>query len=321
MAKTKTEVKPKVKPPVTPKQDWRSAFIAKFPQYAKLVDGGPGEQEARAKFGDDLVDLIQDVAKRPDQYEFTTQAGVDAFNAKVKSTKYYNETVESAKAFDALLDVDKADKIRTNRMTIASGYGDLGLTTKELDDITLVATRRGLSGLALTQYVNSVVGTRARGKQDLLESLDAQALKKVAVDYGYNPSDLNEQILAALQGKEYNGEAITLDTFKKKGIALAKAAHFQLAPQLDAGLTLAEIFSSYRDTAANTLELTPESISFNDPKFRDAFGGPNTPPPTLGEWETMLRTDPKYGFENTKRAKRDAFKLSTTIAKMFGEVL
>ena len=310
MAKTKTE----------PKQDWRSAFIAKFPQFAKLVDGGPGEQEARAKFGDDLIDLIQDVAKRPNQYEFTTQAGVDAFNAKVKATKYYNETVESAKAFDALSDVDRADKIRGNRITIASGYGDLGLTTKELDDITLTATRRGFSGLALSQYVNSVVGTRARGKQDLLESLDAQALKKVAADYGYNPPNLNEQILAALQGKEYNGEAITLDTFKKKGMALAKAAHFQLAPQLDAGLTLAEIFSSYRDTAANTLELAPESISFNDPKFRTAFGGPNTPPPTLGEWETMLRTDPKYGFEKTKKAKRDAMSMAMTIAQMFGEV-
>ena len=309
------------KPPATPKQDWRSAFVARFPQYAKLVDGGPGEQEARAKFGDDLIDLIQDVAKRPNQYDFTTQAGVDAFNAKVRATKYFNETVESAKAFDALLDVDKADKIRANRITIASGYGDLGLTTKELDDITLVATRRGLSGLALSQYVNSVVGTRARGKQDLLDSLDAQALKKVAADYGYNPPDLNEQILAALQGKEYNGEAITVDTLKKKGVALAKAAHFQLAPQLDAGLSLSEIFSSYRDTAANTLELSPESISFNDPKFRVAFGGPNTPPPTLGEWETMLRTDPKYGFENTKKAKRDAMTLATTIAKTFGEVL
>lgn len=311
MAKEKTE----------PKQDWRSAFIARFPQFAKLVDGGPGEQEARAKFGDDLIDLIQDVAKRPNQYDFTTQAGVDAFNAKVKATKYYNETVESAKAFDAMLDVDKADKIRANRITIANGYGDLGLTTKELDDITLTATRRGLTGLALSQYVNSVVGTRARGKQDLLDSLDAQALKKVAADYGYNPPDLNEQILAALQGKEYNGEAITVDTFKKKGVALAKAAHFQLAPQLDAGLTLAEIFSSYKDVAANTLELAPESISFNDPKFRTAFGGPNTPPPTLGEWETMLRTDPKYGFENTKKAKRDAMTLATTIAKTFGEVL
>ena len=307
--------------PPTPKQDWRSAFISKFPQYAKLVDGGPGEQEARSKFGDDLIDLIQDVAKRPKQYDFLTQAGVDAFNAKVFATKYYNTTTETAKAFDALLDVDKADKIRANRITIANGYGDLGLSSKELDDITTVATRRGLSGLALSQYVNSIVGTRGRGKQDLLESLDAQALKKVAMDYGYNPPDLNEQILNALQGKEYNGEAITLDTFKKKGIALAKAAHFQLSPQLDAGLTLAEIFSSYRDIAANTLELSPESVSFNDPKFREAFGGPNTPPPTLGEWETMLRTNPKYGFEKTKTAKRAATSMGMTIAKMFGQVL
>ena len=311
---------PKAKPVVVKKEDWRAAFIAQFPQFAKLVDGGAGEQEARSKFGDDLINLIQDVAKRPQQYDFTTRAGLDAFNAKVFATKYYNETVKSAKDFDALLDVDKADKIRVNRIAIANGYGDLGLTSKELDDIANVATRSGFTGLGLSQYINSVVGGRARGRQDLLEGVDAQALKKIALDYGYNPSDLNDQILASIQGKAYNGETITVDTFKKKGVALAKAAHFQLSPQLDAGLTLSEIFSSYRDIAADTLELSPESISFNDPKFRAAFGGPNTPPPNLGEWETILRTDPKYGFENTKRAKRDATSLAMTIAKMFGEV-
>ena len=304
-----------------PKQDWRSAFIAQFPQFAKLVDGGVGEQEARSKFGDDLIDLIQDVAKRPKQYEFTTRAGLDAFNAKVFATKYYNETIKATKDFDALLDVDKAEKIRTNRIAIANGYGDLGLTTKELDDIANVATRRGFTGLGLSQYVNSVVGTRARGKQDLLDGADAQALKKIALDYGYNPPDLNDQILASIQGKEYNGEVITVDSLKKKGIMLAKAAHFQLAPMLDAGLTLNDIFGQYREIAANTLELSPETISFNDPKFRAAFGGPATPPPNLGEWETMLRTDPKYGFDKTKRAKRDARSMAMTIAKAFGEVL
>jgi hypothetical protein len=303
-----------------PKQDWRSAFIAQFPQFAKLVDGGAGEQEARSKFGDDLIDLIQDVAKRPKQYDFTTRAGLDAFNAKVFATKYYNETIKATKEFDALLDVDKADKIRLNRIAIANGYGDLGLTSKELDDIANVATRRNFTGLGLSQYVNSIVGTRARGRQDLLDGADAQALKKIALDYGYNPSDLNEQILASIQGKEYNGEAITVDSFKKKGMMLAKAAHFQLAPMLDAGLTLNDIFSQYRTVAANTLELSPESISFNDPKFRAAFGGPTTPPPNLGEWETMLRTDPKYGFDRTKRAKQDARSMAFTIAKAFGEV-
>ena len=303
-----------------PKVDWRSAFIAQFPQFAKLVDGGTGEQEARATFGDDLIDLIQDVAKRPTQYDFTTQAGLNAFNAKVFATKYYNETIKATKDFDALLEADKAEKIRVNRIAIGNGYGDLGLTTKELDDIAKTATRRGLTGLGLSQYINSVVGARARGKEDLIESADAQALKKIALDYGYNPPDLNDQILASIQVKEYNGEVITAHSFKKKGVMLAKAAHFQLAPMLDAGLTLSDIFNSYKEVAAQTLELDPQSISFNDPKFRVAFGGPTTPPPTLGEWETMLRTDPKYGFDKTKTAKRDAMSMAMTIAKMFGEV-
>jgi hypothetical protein len=309
--------KPIPKPLVT---DWKAQFVAKFPQFAKILDGGAGEAEARRVFGDDTIDLVLDVAKNPTNYDFTTQAGLDYFDSKVYSTKYYNETSSSAKTFDVLTQGEREDKIRVNRGTIASSYGDLGLTVAELDKIATDSTRRGLTGVGLNYYVNSVVGTRARGRKDLLESLDSQGFMKVADAYGYKPDDLEDQILAGIQGKEYNGEIVTADTFKKKGIALAKAAYFQLAPQLDAGLTLAEIFQPYRDTAAKVLELAPESINFNDPKWSVAFGSTTKPPMSMGEFLDEIKSKDKYGFGNTKQAKSDAQKIVLMLGKAFGKV-
>lgn len=303
------------------KADWRSAFIAKYPQYAKIVDGGAGEAEARSIFGNELIDLVLDAAENPENYMLDTDAGARAFDAKVFATPYYNQTSDAAKSFDALTDGEKADRILKNRATITSKYGDLNLTASELDTIAQSVTKRNLSGAALDYYINTVAGSRPRGDKDLLESVDAASYKQVASAYGYNPPDLDKEILAAIQGKQYNGSVPTLESIKAKGLQLAKAAHFQLAPQLDAGLTLAEIFSPYRDLASRTLELAPDSIDFMDPKFRAAFGSTTERPPTLGEWQDMIKSDSKYGYENTKQAKNDAVRMVNTMARVFGEVI
>lgn len=302
------------------KQEWRAQFAAKFPQFAKILDGGAGEQEARQTFGDDLIELIIDVAKNPDNYDLTTQAGINALDAKIYATKYWNETTAAAKAFDSLTEGERLDQISTNRINIANAYGDLGLTTTELDEISKTATRRKLTGIALSQYINSKVGARARGRQDLMETLDAQALRKVAKQYNYNPSDLEDQILAAIQGKEYNGEIITSDTFKKKGMQVAKAAYFNLAPQIDAGLTLDDIFSPYRQVASRVLEMPENAIDYSDPKFSVVFGSPSTPQPSLTQWETILKTDDKYKYKFTKQANDDAKRMAMTIARAFGKL-
>jgi hypothetical protein len=308
----------KPKPPVV---DPRADFIAKFPQYAKIFDGAVGEQEARLVFGEDLINLILDVGANPKQYSINTAAGLEAFNNKVRATKYWNDTTTKAKNFDALTEADRLEQIKTQRLAIANGFNDLGLTVLEIDNIAKTTARSGITGNALNYYVNSIVGSKARGTDDLLAGVDAQGFMKMAKDYGYNPPDLKQQVLAALQGKEYNGEMITSETFKRKGMAMAKAAHFSLSPQLDAGLTLAEIFSPYRKVAADLLDVPETSIDFNDLKYKDAFGGINTPAPTLSEWESYVMTNPKFKYGQSAKAKNDARSMVMTIARAFGEVV
>jgi hypothetical protein len=300
--------------------NWLDSFRAKYGQFARILDGAEGEAEARQVFGNDLIDLILDVAKNPKQYDFTTQAGLEYFDSKVYATEYYNNTAVAAKNFDAKTRGQQIEEVATSRGEIAANYGDLSLTNTELDSIAKVSARRGLKGTALTNYVNSIVGERARGRTDLLESMDAVALKKVANAYGYNPADLEDQIFAGIQGKAYNGEVITADTIKKKGIALAKAAYFGLSDQLDAGLTLQEIFQPYRDLAARTLELAPDAVDFMDTKFSAAFGSKDKGPMSMGEFQDLLKSDPKYGYDKTKQAKNDARSMVMAMAQAFGKV-
>lgn len=308
----------------TPKEavNWRQTFVARFPQYADIIDGGPGEAEARRVFGNELVDLILDVAENSDQYDFTTQAGIDAFNAKVFATPYYNTTANSKKEFDALTDGERNERVKAQRAKIAASYGDLGLTVSELDRLSSESARSGLDGLALTQFVNSAVGGRKRGKEDLLSGLDAQELRKIAKAYGYSPPDLDDQIVSAVTGQTYapTGTVITADTIRQKGQMMAKAKYFHLSQQLDAGLTLEDIFDPYKRIAARTLEKSDANITMDDPLFSMAFGTQQNGQPSLADWEKMIRTDKRFGYQFTEQAKRDATTLGMSLAKAFGKV-
>jgi hypothetical protein len=52
----------------------------------------------------------------------------------------------------------------------------------------------------------------------------------------------------------------------------------------------------------------------------DAFGNAEKGQMALGDWVAKLKSDPRYGYQNTKAANRDAQSLGLTIAKAFGKV-
>lgn len=299
---------------------WRQQFIAKFPQFQSIIDGGEGEQRARAVFGDEIVDLILDVARNPGQYDFTTQAGLDAFDAAVYKTKYFNETAAKAKEFDALTEGERNARIASTRARVAKSYGDLYLTRGELDLLATEITRRGLDDVSASYLINYTVGGRKRGKQDLLESLDGMAFKKMARAYGYNPTDLDDQIISALTGREYDGIIYTEDSIRQKAQMLAKAMYFNLSPMLDAGLTVDDIFDPYRKRASQVLELPEDSIGLDDVKFARALSDANGRQMTMGEWEGLLKSDPSYGYQFTSTANKDAGNIATALLSAFGKV-
>lgn len=311
--------------PVRPKApaDWRASFAAQFPQFVKLIDGGAGEAEARQVFGDEVVNLILDVAQHPDQYDFTLESGVQAFRGRLQATPYYQNTSQARRDFDTLTPGDQQEKVKSARIDIASQFGDYFLTVNELDMLAKEVARSNLQGVARQQYIASKVGTRRRGREDVLATAEADEIRKIAKAYNYNPSDLEDQVFSAVTGSVYApfGSVITADSIRAQGQQLAKAAYFHLAPQLDAGLTLEQIFSPYRQRAAQILERSDADISMSDPLYSAALNpGKNGSQMTLTEWDRMIRTDPRYGFQYTDAANKDATNLGLSIARMFGGI-
>lgn len=306
-----------------PPADWRATFAEKFPQYVRIIDGGQGEAEARALFGDEVVNIILDVAQNPDKYDFTLESGVAAFRGRIAATPYYQNTSNARREFDTLTPGEQQERVKNARVEIASGFGDYFLTVKELDMLSKDVARSNLQGVARQQYIASRVGTRARGKADVLGTVEADEIRKIARSYNYKPSDLEDQIFSAVTGQVYAplGTVITADSIRAQGQQLAKAAYFHLAPQIDAGLTLDQIFSPYRQRAAKTLERTENDISIDDPIFSMALNpNKNGQQMTLTEWDRLVRTDPRFGFQYTQAANQDATNMGLAIARMFGGI-
>jgi hypothetical protein len=52
----------------------------------------------------------------------------------------------------------------------------------------------------------------------------------------------------------------------------------------------------------------------------DAFGSKDTGQMSLGDWVAKLKSDQRFGFQNTRQANQDATGIGLAIAKAFGKV-
>jgi len=307
-------------PAPKPNQNWLPYFLARFPQFRAFFEGGPAEAEARSTFGDDLYNLIKDLAANPKKYDFTSDEGVQAFDTLVMATSYYQNVDAKRKNFDAMTAGDKQASIEKTRVELAAAYGDYYLTVKELDSLATDLARSGLDGKARQYYVAQRIGTRKRGRDDLLFTSEASEIQKIARQYNYKPQDLNDQIISAVTGTVYapTGSILTADSIREKAKRIAKASYYHLSEQIDSGLTLDEIFEPYREIAARTLERSPEQISLDDPLYSAALSPVENRQMSLGEWARMVRTDSRYGYQYTTAANQAATNIGLAIARAFG---
>jgi hypothetical protein len=111
---------------------------------------------------------------------------------------------------------------------------------------------------------------------------------------------------------------VSRDDLLNKMKLSAKGVLPHLSEQIDNGLSLKDIGENYKQYAAQILERDPSQINMFDGPFLDAFGNKETGQLALGDWVAKLKSDPRYGYQNTKAANRDAQSLALTIAKAFG---
>jgi hypothetical protein len=146
-----------------------------------------------------------------------------------------------------------------------------------------------------------------------------QGLKEQAGQYYVPMSD------QALQGwtQKIIGGQITADSFSAYLKEQAKSLFPGLANAIDQGITVQHYTDPYRQIAAQTLELNPDSVDFSSPKFspalyqKDAKTGANTSM-TLSDFGTYLRGLPDYA--KTNQANQQVADFGSSLLNTFGAI-
>lgn len=296
---------------------WIETFNKDYPAYSDWTT-----DQVVAYFGQDFVDIIKSTVESGVEYSD------EELKALLKSTTYFNSVSDKQYKFDTLRDGEQQALIETSKRAIIDDYGDVGLTETDLAEIAKTAARSGLTGTGLKQTVyqyafrkggmataptSPAMATRA------LEGSDADAIRKSARAYGYQVSDA--EVEAALTGGTYNGLAVSKDSILEKAQKAAKGKYFHLADQIDAGLSLDDIFGTYKKYAATLLEVDENEIDYlSDPKWSDAFGSKETGQLSLTDWTQKIKSDSKFGWQYTKQANDQATDIALTLARAFGKV-
>ena len=296
---------------------WMEIFRKDYPSYSDWTTSAVTEH-----FGQDFIDILNTVAQGTIEYSD------EELKALLKNTKYFTAVTDKQYSFDSQRKGVQDDLVATARRAITADYADVGLSETDLADLSKTVARSGLTGTGLKQAVYQYAfrrgaaaptATDTRMVANVLQGADADAIRQSARAYGYPVSDAEVQ--AALTGGMYNGVAVSSESILQKAQKAAKGAYGHLSDQIDAGLSLSDIFENYKRYAANVLELDESQIDFTkDPKWQSAFGTKESGQMGLGDWVTKLKSDESFGWQFTKQANQQATDIGLTLARAFGKV-
>jgi hypothetical protein len=292
----------------------RTELRTLFPQFAASFDGGEGEQQFVDFFGSDVVSIVVKAATEDAYGQLETEAEVGAFRADVERTSYGQRTSEAEQAFD-FSPAKQAELIRVKKNEITKQYADLQLDTAQLDAVARDAARKNWSGddlkFGVYNYAYGAKPTTA------MQSEIADRIRNAGRAYGYVVSDA--ELKAALTNTPYNGMMVTEDSILQKAQRTAKGQYGHLADQIDAGVSLEDIFYNYKAYAARTLGVDPSEIDWvNDPKWAEAFGSKDQGQLSLNDWLFKIKSDKRYGYQFTPQAEQEVSSIVSTLEKAFG---
>ena len=291
--------------PVVP-VDWETAAKEQYGGYYAIIQGVP-----------ELTKLIKNaVSQKWSDSKFTYE---------LQQTKWYKTTSASARTWDTNKKLDPAStqqQIDARSALIRESALNLGVN---LDDATIAKlSEDSLRGNWDQQILDNSIGAEASktsaGMSGLRTGFLGQELKQTAADYGIQLSDqtFNMWVEKVARGQE------NTKSFKQYALNTAKALFPSITVQLDQGLTFQQITDPYKQTAARTLEINPETIDFTDPKWSKAITFTTDKgeqrPMNSNEWGNYLRSERSLGYEYTNEARSRAYQVTSGLANLFGKI-
>lgn len=249
----------------------------------------------------------------------------DKFQAKVRETKWWRENSETARKAQILKQTDPATynaqlsatelQVRQLAAEVGAAVPDakVGKLAKQI--ITTGLDEGGIRNL-LGNYVTFTKNGTLKGEAGMHEFTIRQYAEK-------NGVQLSDETVKNQAQRIIRGLATTQD-FESQIRDHAKSMFPSYADQLDAGLTMEDIASPYKNMMASELEMPEEALTVNDLTIKSALNGldANGVPAgkNLFDFQTSLRNDPRW--KKTKNAQNEtmgaAFKVLSDMGMVTG---
>ena len=251
------------------------------------------------------------------------------FAAELRNTSWWKNTSASVRSYMGLQATDPAalqEQVNKLKPEIRNQASTLGLSLDEAT-ITKLANDGVKYGWTQTQVANHIgaeaikedrlAGGMAGGSQELSNATALQNIRNIANDYMIDVTDqeFNQFTRQILSGKK------TEQDFTNLMKSRAKLQYSGLTENIDRGETVRGATESYRNIAANLLEITPDEVNFSDEKFAPAFNFVDdaTKKPrqmNMQEWAQYIRSTPDW--QQTENARNTYREAAFTLARSFG---
>lgn len=293
--------------------NWVDEFNKKFPTLGFLF--------TNPEFGPEVLAIAKKAVEQ--QWYLYPETAQALIAREIANTPYGQRSSAKQEAFDKKTQADQQVDIAQKVGELQKTYGKLGLSEADWQQIGRTAARNGLDDtLTQQKMLEFVYQKNPEGSlryENAVKQLESgklgQEVRKAYGNYFITPDE------DAIE--KYATGQMTLEDINSQARTLAKQFYPALSSMLDQGLTVKSVADQYAAIAASTLEMPANTIDMMDPKFRSAFDvreGDKSRTMTSGEFQTLLKTDPKYGWQYTKTANQEAMDLATTIARAFGKV-
>ena len=232
---------------------------------------------------------------------------------KMRNTEWYKSRNEAMRKFDMMNQTDREDMLAKTLIGLDVLSGNMGvkLTDKQRRNIAFKIARNGLD-----ENMTALLLSRKYRPSDV-ETGDVavfqQELERMASEYGYKISDANM-------------EQWTRDNLAGKSSAEGYEEEMRQwaqrrAPHLDLdGTTLRSALSQYVNSAAQELGVDADTIDLSDDKWLDVYNADEKRLKSSAEWRKQIRSDSRYGWEDSEMGAYVARNLATSLASAFGRV-
>jgi len=280
---------------------WETIFKTNYPQYNWMFT-----DLDRTKYSDVFDFFAKSIDVKTGKGIYTNEE----FNKRWIGTSFYRELESSQKGRE-----------------LSAAIGNFTWGSGNLAKFLTKAIQFGYKDENLKQQAYKELFSKVDGKyvndlaiDEVKKSTPYLSLKDIGKQYFWDIADSQiEQVLSGVEDA-VTKVATSRDDLIRKARLYAKGKYAHLSEQIDGGLTMEDLAASYREKAAKLLELDPLTMNF-DRDYSEALGSVDRPRVlSMSEWETMLRTDPKYKYSFTKQANQDATDIGLSIARAFGKV-